>query len=214
LVVDGVGGLASILPAFLKPGAEHPQAVGAGGDGSTRGTTMSRSNTRGRWFSLLTTVLTALLVVTFVAPGSASTHPGRGGKHTDQPRVQDEFFPTGARLTTAPITCRWRHNVDAYVCRSNGGSGQQLTTTAGDGFLQAGGGDADYEVANPDRFTCTFDPDPTVMNPDTRPSSWACRYDDVEFRMHEMVMMEDPAEPAPGEQEILYAWPPRFLPHD
>jgi hypothetical protein len=182
---------------------------------------MLRSKTRGRLYFLLTTVLIALLVATL--PGLASAHPGRGGKHTDAPRVQDLFNTGPPANAIAPpagqtITCTWRHavqgqQVNAYVCRNNNGSYNQRLTIdqgpqMGQGLLQAGGGDADYEVANPGRFTCN------KVAPPNLPSSWACSYDDVHFRMHEMVMMEDPAEPAPGEQEILYAWPPRFPPHD
>src|SRR5688572_23167289 len=119
---------------------------------------MSRAETTGGRYSRLTTVLTALLVVTFVVAGSASAHPGRGGKHTDAPRVEDTFNTLNA-VAPPPgqtITCTWRHTVqgqqvNAYVCRNNNGSYNQRLTIdqgpqMGQGLLQSGFGPAEYEV--------------------------------------------------------------------
>src|SRR3954469_13427711 len=92
---------------------------------------MSRSKMRGRLYFLLTTVLTALLVVTFVLPGSASAHPGKGGKHTTEPDVVNMFYGSFfGGVFPASITCEWKHRpggqyVNAYECTDDSGQIQQ-----------------------------------------------------------------------------------------
>lgn len=185
---------------------------------------MSGSKTRGRRYLLLTTVLTALLVVTFAIPGSA--HPGRGGKHTDAPNVDNTFngsFFGG--VFPASITCEWTHRqggqqVNAYVCTDDSGQTQQEQRLSNQNDVQGGllrPGDfnaPDVQVANPEEFRCDR------VGFTNTPNDYACRYridhhggigdHDHFFRMDDMVMMEDPdVLPDPhGRTQIFYVWPP------
>ncbi len=203
-------------PEGLRKGDASKGDLGARGAGDAelaespvRGTTMSTLGTKGRRYFLLTTVLTVLLMGSLAVPAGA--HPGHGGKHTDAPRVQDVF---NGSPPPRHIECEWRHgrsgsNLNHYRCTGSNDYSPPLTRENHQGLLRSGGGSADYAVANPDRFTCDK---VTMALPDV-PSSWACEYRnehhgyDVEFRLHEMVMMEDPAG-RPGQHQIFYALPP------
>ena len=183
---------------------------------------MSRSETRSRRRSLLTTLLTALLVVTFAMSGAASAHPGRGGKHTTEPDVRNEFngsFFGG--VFPASIACEWKHRpggqyVNAYVCTDDSGQIQQEQRLSDQndvdaGLLRPGDPDRPYRAANPEEFSCT------KVGSTGKPNDYDCRYGHRHgtgwhhhsFRMDEMFMMEDPSPlPAGQTQQIFYVWPP------
>jgi hypothetical protein len=177
---------------------------------------MSRLWTRGRRYCLLTTVLTVLLMGTLAVPASA--HPGHGGRHTDQPRVLNEFF---GPIPPDNFECRWRHgpsgqNSNHYRCTGSNFN-EPLSTEGGQGLLRVGSTEPDdYQVTNPSRFSCSR----VAVSVPAVPRDWSCGYRhehehlsgwfNHSFRLDEMVVMEDPdVVPDPhGRPQILYAWPP------
>lgn len=180
---------------------------------------MSGSRTSSRPYVVLMTLLTVLLVVAFAMPASASgQHPGRGGKAS---LVANAFGPNVDPRPSPPprhITCRWvddvpQHGyVHTYVCTGGGGYRQPLSTPAFDDnqdYLDRGGNPPEYDVANPDRFTCDRR---AGAGPEILPSDYTCTYRHRHdgnrhthtFRMDEMVTMADPFD----SPQLEYVWPP------